>query len=71
MAHYRNSSLCPSQNTLSTVLPHIVSEAKFQFIKSKIEIFRQLFEFATISKFKKEYIELYEEIRYLKFVVHI
>ena len=35
-------------------LSWIVFAAKIQFIKSKIEILRQLFEFAAIYKFKKE-----------------
>ena len=46
----------------NTVFPHIVSAAKIQFINEKIEILRQLFELATISKFKKEYIVSAETI---------
>ena len=34
--------------------PWIVSAAKIQFIKEKIEILRQIFELGMIYKFKKE-----------------
>ena len=49
--------------------PLIVSIGKNQFIKLEIEILRQLFEFAAISKLKKEYFprKLYEEIWYIIF----
>jgi hypothetical protein len=43
-----------AKSALPTIFPHIVSAEKIQFIRQKFEICGKLYEFSTISKFKKE-----------------